>query len=68
MPWQNGLASRRMFWTCVQLAFCLATHLRRLASACDDLRGLCGAQIWTQVDASFFYRLATQREFITKYD
>ena len=30
-PWSNGLASRRKFWTCVQLAFRLATHLRRLA-------------------------------------
>ena len=39
-PWPNGLASRRKFWTCVQLAFCLATHLRRLASTCDDLRWL----------------------------
>ena len=28
---RNGLASRRKFWTCVQLAFRLATHLRRLA-------------------------------------
>ena len=46
--------------------FRLATLLRRLASTCDDLRGLAlicvdvgRAQIWTQVDASF-YRLATQ--------
>ena len=32
-PWPNGLAK-----TCVQFAFCLATHLRGLASTCDDLR------------------------------
>ena len=25
-PWPNGLASRRKFWTCVQLAFRLTTH------------------------------------------
>ena len=37
-PWPNGLASRPTFWTCVQLAFRLATHLRRLASTCVDLR------------------------------
>ena len=45
-PWPNGLASRRKFWTCVKLAFRLATHLRGLASTCDDLRGLA----WTCVD------------------
>ena len=39
-PWPNGLASRRKFWTCVQLAFRLATHLRRLALTCVDLRRL----------------------------
>ena len=44
-PWPNGLASRRKFWICVQLAFRLATHL---ASTCVDFGG---AQIWTQVDA-----------------
>ena len=38
--WPNGLTSRHKFWTCVQLAFRLATHLRRLASTWDDLRGL----------------------------
>ena len=38
--WPNGLASRRKFWTCVQLAFRLATHLRGLVWTCDDLRGL----------------------------
>ena len=27
-PWPNGLASRRKFWTCFQLAFRLANHLR----------------------------------------
>ena len=48
-PWPNGLASRRKFWTCVQLAFHLASHLRRLASTCVDFGG---AQIWMQVDAS----------------
>ena len=37
-PWPNGLASRRKFWTCVQLAFRLATHLHRLATTCMDLR------------------------------
>ena len=39
-PWPNGLASRRKFWTCVQLAFRLATHLRRLTLTCVDLRRL----------------------------
>ena len=37
-PWLNRLASRRKFWTCVQLAFRLATHLRGLATPCVDLR------------------------------
>ena len=37
-PWPNGLASRRKFWTCVQLAFRLATHLSRLATTCVELR------------------------------
>ena len=37
-PWPNGLARRRKFWTCVQLAFRLATHLRGLATTCVDLR------------------------------
>ena len=36
-PWPNGLASLRKFWICVQLAFRLSSHLRRLASTCDDL-------------------------------
>ena len=49
-PWTNGLASRHKFWTCVQLAFHLATHLRGLAWTCVDFSR---AQIWTQVDASF---------------
>ena len=37
-PRPNGLASRRKFWTCVQLAFRLATHLRRLALALVELK------------------------------
>ena len=37
-PWPNGLASRRKFWTCVQLAFRLATHLRRLALTLVELK------------------------------
>ena len=45
-------------WTCIQLAFRLATHLHRLTSTCDDFGQ---AQIWTQVDARF-YRLTTQRK------
>ena len=45
--WPNGLASRRKFWTCVQLAFRLATHLRRLAPlTLDELK-------LTQADAGF---------------
>ena len=44
------LASRCKFRTFVQLAFRLATHLRRLATSCVDFGW---AQIWTQVDASF---------------
>ena len=48
-PWPNGLASRRKFWTRVRLAFRLATHLRRLASTCDGLRGLA----WTLVELKF---------------
>ena len=39
-PSPNGLTSPRTFWTCVQLAFHVAAHLPRLASTCDDLRGL----------------------------
>ena len=40
-PWPNGFASRHKFnRTCVQLAFRLATHLRRLATTCRDLRWL----------------------------
>ena len=38
-PWPNGLTSWQKFWTCVQLAFRLATHLRqlhRLATICVD--------------------------------
>ena len=58
-PWPNRLANRRKFGTCAQLVFRLATHLRRLATTCVDFGR---AQIWTQVDASFFYRLATQRK------
>ena len=50
-PWRNGLASRRKFWTCVQLAFRLANHLRLLATTCVDFGR---AQIWTQVDALSF--------------
>ena len=33
----NGLASRRKFSTCTQLAFCLATHLRWLALTLVEL-------------------------------
>ena len=36
-PWPNGLASLRKFWTCVQLAFRLATHLRGLALTLVEL-------------------------------
>ena len=36
--WSNGLASRRKFWTCVQLAFRLATHLRGLAWTLVELK------------------------------
>ena len=39
-PWPNGLASWHKFWTSVQLAFHLATHLCWLASTCNDLCGL----------------------------
>ena len=44
-PWPNRLASRRKFWTFVQLAFRLATYLRGLVSTSDDL--------WTLVDLKF---------------
>ena len=46
-------ANLRFVWppTCVDL--------HRLATTCVDFGR---AQIWTQVDASFFYRLATQRK------
>ena len=55
--WPNGLASRRKFWTCVQIAFRLTIHLRRLPSTCDDLRELALTLVElkfgrTQVDAS----------------
>ena len=43
-PWPNGLASRLNFWTCVSFGHPLAT-------TCVDFGR---AQIWTQVDASFF--------------
>ena len=62
-PWPNRLASRCKFWTCVQLAFRLATHLRRLATSCVDFGW---AQIWTQVDASF-YHLATRCKLTQVY-
>ena len=37
-PWPNGLASRRKFWICVQLAFRLATTWRRLALTLVELK------------------------------
>ena len=37
-PWPNGLAFRRKFWTCVQLVFRLATHLRGLALTLLELK------------------------------
>ena len=52
--WPNGLASRRKFWTCVQLAFPLATHLRRLALTLVELKFVLKS---TQV----LHRLAAQR-------
>ena len=50
----NGLASQRKFWTYVQLAFRLATHLRRLASTCVDFSRASRRK--------GFFRLATKRK------
>ena len=49
----KALAKRTRKSTQVLVSFRLATHLRRLWSSSN----------WTQVDASFFYRLATQRKW-----
>ena len=49
-PWPNGLASQRKFWTCVQLAFRLATQLHGLALTCV---GLCWLWSSSNLDASF---------------
>ena len=49
-PWPNGLASRRKFWTCVELAFPLATHLRGLALTLVELKF---GRKKAHVDASF---------------
>ena len=51
-PWPNGLAKSIDIRFCVELAFRLATHLRRLSSTCDDCVDLCWLWSSSNLDAS----------------
>ena len=56
--------------TSFRLAFRLATHLRQLASTCDDLRGLALTLVelkFERKQTQVFYRLATLRKSVHKF-